>query len=91
MQEIGQNVRSLRKERGVTLRRFGMMVGMDKTYLSGIENGKRNATVSTLERIADGLDVPLEDLFRGVGSSRRPQTPSSPDAPARSAASPREQ
>ncbi len=91
MQEIGQNVRSLRRERGVTLRRFGMMVGMDKTYLSGIENGKRNATVSTLERIADGLDVPLEDLFRGVGSSRRPQTPPSSDDPPCPAAPSREQ
>lgn len=82
MQEIGRNIRAIRKKNGVTLRRFGMMIGMDKTYLSGVENGKRNATVSTLDRIARGLDVPLEELFRGVvgsGRSSSCQTPSSDD------------
>lgn len=68
--DIGRNIRELREERGMTLRGFGLMVGMDKTYLSGIENGKRNATVSTLDRIARGLDVPIERLFRGAGAKR---------------------
>ena len=68
--DIGRNIRELREERGMTLRGFGLMVGMDKTYLSGIENGKRNATVSTLDRIARRLDVPIERLFRGAGAKR---------------------
>lgn len=64
--KVGSRIRSLRRVRGLTLRGFGMMIGMDRSYLSGVENGKRNATVDTLVRIADGLDVPLEELFRGV-------------------------
>lgn len=68
--DIGMNIRELREERGMTLRGFGLMIGMDKTYLSGIENGKRNATVSTLDRIARGLDVPIERLFHGAGAKR---------------------
>ena len=66
-QTVGLRIRALRKARHLTLRRFGLMIGMDRTYLSGVENGKRNPTVDTLSKIADGLDVPLIELFRSPG------------------------
>lgn len=47
-------------------RQLALMISMDKSYLSGVETGNRNATVGTLEKIADGLDVTLESLFKGV-------------------------
>ena len=43
-----------------------MMIGMNRTYLSGVENGLRNISITNLQKIANGLGVSLEDLFRGL-------------------------
>lgn len=39
--QIGQLLKDLRDERGWSLREFGLIVGMNKTYLGDIELGKR--------------------------------------------------
>lgn len=65
---IGFNIKQLRKEGGQSQQRFADMVGMNRTYLSLIENGKMNMSVEMLVKIADGLDVPLTDLFKGLES-----------------------
>lgn len=62
-ERLGRNVRILRVERGLSLRTFGQMIGVDYAYLSNIENGKANASVDILEKIAEGLDVDIRDLF----------------------------
>lgn len=42
------------------------MIGMNRTYLSDLENEKGNVTVDILVKIADGLDVPITALFAGL-------------------------
>ena len=64
MQEIGARIKMLRENSNLSQRRFAMMIGMNRTYLSGVENGLRN--ISILQKIANGLGVSLEDLFRGL-------------------------
>ena len=39
------------------------MVGLSYPYLSRVENGKVAATIDVLERIAEGLDIPIRELF----------------------------
>ena len=65
-EKLGERVRDLREERGLSQRRLALMIGIDKTYLCGIERGSRNPTLATLEKIADGLGIPLAELFAGV-------------------------
>ena len=65
---IGFNIKRLRRRGGQSQQKFADMVGMNRTYLSLLENGKMNASVEMLVKIADGLDVPLTDLFRGLES-----------------------
>lgn len=48
--QIGQLLKDLREDRGWSLREFGLVIGMNKTYLGDIELGKRNPTVRTLRR-----------------------------------------
>lgn len=50
-EQIGQLLKDLREERGWSLREFGLIVGMNKTYLGDIELGKRNPTMNSLEKI----------------------------------------
>jgi len=60
---VGERIRVLRKKRGLTLQQFGEKAGISTSYLSQIENARTNVNLTTLQRIASALQVPLVDLF----------------------------
>lgn len=61
--QIGQLLIDLRDERGWSLREFGLIVGMNKTYLGDIELGKRNPTINSLEKIVAGYGLTVREFF----------------------------
>lgn len=61
--QIGQLLKDLRDERGWSLREFGLIVGMNKTYLGDIELGKRNPTINSLEKIVAGNGLTVREFF----------------------------
>lgn len=61
--QIGQLLKDLRDERGWSLREFGLIVGMNKTYLGDIELGKRNPTINSLEKIVAGYGLTVRKFF----------------------------
>lgn len=61
--QIGQLLKDLRDERGWSLREFGLIVGMNKTYLGDIELGKRNPTINSLEKIVAGYGLTVKEFF----------------------------
>lgn len=61
--QIGQLLKDLRDERGWSLREFGLIVGMNKTYLGDIELGKRNPTMNSLEKIVVGYGLTVKEFF----------------------------
>lgn len=61
--QIGQLLKDLRDERGRSLREFGLIVGMNKTYLGDIELGKRNPTINSLEKIVAGYGLTVREFF----------------------------
>ncbi len=63
---VAKRIAALRKERGYTQDRLGAESGFSGTYIGFIEQGKKKPTIPTLEKIAKGLRVSLEDLFRDV-------------------------
>ena len=65
---IGFNIKSLREHSRQSQSKFAEMIGMNRSYLNQIEGGKKNASVSILVKIANGLDVPLTALFKGLDS-----------------------
>lgn len=60
---IGKNIRLYRKQKGQTLRSLSKQIGISYQQLSRIENGAGTST-STLERIADVLNVSIEKLLQ---------------------------
>lgn len=54
---VGANVRALREERELSQEELGFEAGIDRTYVSGVERGVRNPTITVLERLAKGLKV----------------------------------
>lgn len=61
--QIGQLLKDLRDERGWSLREFGLIVGMNKTYLGDIELGKRNPTINSLEKIVAGYELTVKGFL----------------------------
>jgi transcriptional regulator with XRE-family HTH domain len=54
---LARNVRTLREAAGLSQDVFADMVGVHRTYMSGIERGKRNPSIDVVERIAIALAV----------------------------------
>ncbi|MGK9167058.1 helix-turn-helix domain-containing protein [Inquilinus limosus] len=59
----GENaVRVWREHRGLSMQQLAEKADVSTAYISQIESGKREGTVSTLRKIADALGVALDDL-----------------------------
>lgn len=63
LEKIGQRVRELRKEKGISQEALGEKAGFHFSYIGGIERAEKNITIANLQKIAEALDVPIVDLF----------------------------
>lgn len=62
-QRLGKNVRRLREERGWSQEDYADRAGIHRTYVSDIERGKRNPTVTVVEKLAGPLEVTAGELL----------------------------
>lgn len=60
---VGQNVRRLREEAGLSQEKLALEADLDRTYVSGVERGVRNPTVTVLARIAKALKTDPDKLL----------------------------
>ncbi|MGB5193301.1 MAG: response regulator [Polyangiales bacterium] len=60
---IGETIRGLRKDRGLTLKQMARRTGLSVSLLSQIERAESSASISSLYKIATALDVRIQDLF----------------------------
>lgn len=67
---FGLAVRAARREHGWLQEQLSEVTGLDRTYVSGLERGLRNPTLTTQERIADALGRPLHELVRTAEEMR---------------------
>ena len=61
--KIGKQIRQLRENLGFSQEAFAAEVGIDRSYMGGIERGERNISALNLVRIAKALDVEVGELF----------------------------
>jgi transcriptional regulator with XRE-family HTH domain len=61
---IGETLRRLRKDKGLTLERLGEAAELGRGQLSRIENGHQEATLSTLAKILTAQGVSRREFFR---------------------------
>ena len=60
---FGQHVARLRKGQGISQEELSGRCGLDRTYISGIERGKRNLSLTNVFKLAKALDVPPKTLL----------------------------
>ena len=68
---LGRRVRHLRKQAGLTLDQLAERTGVSGSHLSLVENARREPRLSLVQRIAEVLGVPVEDLLTGRAPTRR--------------------
>lgn len=60
---IGAKIRLYRMAKNLTQEQLAESIGMAATYLGQIERGEKNVKLSTIEKIATGLNMTVHDLF----------------------------
>lgn len=63
LSDFGNRLRKLRIEKGVSQEKFADLTQLDRTYVSGLERGKRNPSYLILLKIAKSLNISVKDLF----------------------------
>lgn len=60
---VGPAIRALRERADLSQEELAGRAELDRTYVSGIERGRRNPSVKSLQRVADALDTTLDVVF----------------------------
>lgn len=64
--QLGRRIAYLRKQAKKSQLILSIEADVSKSYLSDLELGKRNPSVTTLNKICVALNVSLEELFKGI-------------------------
>jgi XRE family transcriptional regulator, regulator of sulfur utilization len=62
--KLGQNLKKIRTQKGISQGDISRKLDMDRGYISRLENGMKNPTLSTIQKIADFLEVSVNDLMK---------------------------
>lgn len=62
--KIGQRIKDIRKEKNLTQEAVAFKAEIDRTFMNHVENGKRNISIETLEKvICSGLETTFREFF----------------------------
>lgn len=64
--KVGNRIKELRKIEGISQEKLAFKAELDRTYVAGVESGKRNLSIRSLEKILNALDVSFENFFKDM-------------------------
>lgn len=62
--KLGENLKKIRTKKSITQTELAETLGVDKSFVSNIENGKTNPTLSTITNLAQALGVSTNELLK---------------------------
>ncbi|WP_339865375.1 helix-turn-helix transcriptional regulator [uncultured Algoriphagus sp.] len=62
-ENFGLRIKEIRKLRGMSQEQLASGSGLDRSYVSGIEQGKRNASLEVIAKLANVLEIQIKELF----------------------------
>lgn len=71
--QVGLNLKRLREAKKLSQEAFALDTGVHRTYVSGVERGIRNPTVTIVAKLAAGLGVSSEELLRPIEAKQGPR------------------
>lgn len=63
-QKLGKNLKRWRTKKALSQGDIAKVLGTDRAYISNIENGRMNPTLSTLEKLAQSLGITVDELLK---------------------------
>lgn len=63
---FGNHLKKLREERNLSQEELAHRASLDRTYISGVENGRRNISLKALYSIAKAMEINLAELFEDI-------------------------
>ena len=60
---FGTACRECSEKMNISQEKFALSIGMDRTYYSSVEAGKRNISIQNIKKIADGLGINISELM----------------------------
>lgn len=61
--KVGQRIKELRLKLGISQEALANKAGIDRTYVTDVENGRRNIAIENLEKLILSLDISLAEFF----------------------------
>ena len=72
---IGARIKELRTEKNLTQEAVAWKSDLDRTFMNHVENGKRNVSIQSLEKIiVHGLESSFKDFFSAESFSKKGRT-----------------
>jgi transcriptional regulator with XRE-family HTH domain len=62
-EHFGRHIQQLRLKQNLSIRALAARSGLEYSQVQRIENGKVNLALTTIYGLAEGLDLPIADLF----------------------------
>lgn len=63
---LGITLKALRAEKGVSQEKLALNTGIDRRYMSDIENGRRNVSLEILEKLAAFFEMKVSELIQRI-------------------------
>ncbi len=60
---FGEKMRKIRLDLGYSQEELSFKTGLHRTYISSVERGKRNISITNIKKLADALDLKMKDLM----------------------------
>ena len=70
-EKIGLKVKSMREEKGFSIEHLANISNVDRNYISDIEKGQRNVSITIIEKIIHALDVDFATFFNDNNFKKR--------------------
>ncbi len=65
-EQLGVRIRYFRREKKLSQEELAFRANLNVTYLSDLENGRRNPSLKILNRLANAFNLTLSELFKGI-------------------------
>lgn len=62
-QDFGRRVRELRQQKNISQEALAHLAELDRTYMNSLENGRRNVSIQTIEKVLKALEVSFLEFF----------------------------
>ena len=63
-EKLGQNLKRIRTEKGISQNKIARTLGIDRAFISHIENGKTNPTLTTIAKLAKAIGISVGELMK---------------------------